>query len=155
MWRDSRSLRAALLDIGYWGAKRAREHVGCDCPTVLLPPVRAQALRCSLVLFAAHKGTFTLGLQSCCAILRNGLEMCEFISGITCLWLFILMFSCFFASMVWRLHGFLSALEGVSCLQSNRQDFHLLEQCLEVLGSNTALGSLFSWQMPGEGLVPY
>lgn len=36
-----------------------------------------------------------------------------------------------------------------------RQDFHLLEQCLEVLGSNTALRSLFSWKLPGEGLVPY
>lgn len=156
MWRDSRSVRAASLDIGYWGAERAKEHVGCDCPTVFLPPVCAQAVRCSLVLFAAHKGTFTPGLQSCSGILRAGL--------ISDVWIYIwhhlpltvypLAFL-FLCSLVWRLHGLLSALEGVSCLQSNRQDFHLLMQCLEVLGSNTTLGSLFSWEMPGEALVPY
>lgn len=64
---------------------------------------------------------------------------------------FMLTLLCFF-SLVWRLCGLLSELEGVSYLQSGwyKQDFHLLEWRLEVLGSNTALGSSFGGEMPQE-----
>lgn len=119
-WVESRSLRAVSLDISYWGAKRAREHVGCGCPTVLLPLECAQAVRCSLVFFAAHKGTFTPGLQSCCGSLRA-----ELISDV---WIYIwhhlpltvYLHTLFLYLCGLGLHGLLSALEGVSRLQSNR-----------------------------------
>lgn len=67
----------------------------------------------------------------------------------------MLMLLCFL-SLVWRLHGLLSALEGISRSQPNRAAQAGFPLSRVMPGSaciKTSPGVLFSGEMPGEGPV--
>lgn len=134
--------------LGCWESKGA---VGCDCPLC-----SSEMLSCALCCTQGHvhPGVAVLLWQPRCWTSFRCMNF--YLASLA----FDSLSSCFAYLPPWfgGFVGFsLHWKEFHVCNQIGwqRQDFHLLEWCLEVLGSSTALGSLFSWQMPGEGLVPY
>lgn len=118
-WAQSRSLRAAMLHIGYWVL---REHVGYDC-LVMLQLLWSWTCR-------GITGTVSCALRCTQGQLYfrcKNLYLASLVSSLS--W-----FGGFMGfSLHWKKFHVVSSRVA--------QDFHFLEWHLEVLGSNTAAGS--------------